>query len=76
MPRFLRAENLIENDKRNNDIKTHLKNILDTDEPEEEKLEMRSKLDPSDLNLAIRVIQKTERGRQGIEIINTTKQRK
>jgi hypothetical protein len=62
IPRYFKEENQREQDKRNQLVDKLLMQFHDTNMPEEEIIEERSSLD-ANLETAIRIIQKNERGR-------------
>lgn len=66
VPRYIKEQDIQDRDKRNQMVDKLLVQFHDTSAPEEEVIEERSALD-ANKETAIRIIQKNERGRQGIE---------
>jgi len=62
VPRCYKEDNFVERDKRNQMVEKLLVQFHDTSMPEEEVIEERLALD-ADIETAIRIIQKNERGR-------------
>ena len=65
IPRYFRYDKNIDKDKRNQFVEKFLLDLKETNLPEEEVIEERTALD-TNMETAIRIIQKIERGRQGI----------
>lgn len=65
IPRYFRNDKNPDKEKRNQIVEKFLLDLKETTLPEEEVIEERTALD-TNMETAIRIIQKIERGRQGI----------